>query len=244
MAQKGTIAHIEDPENLPFNSEGIVPDIIINPSCIPTRMTIGQLLEMLGCKAAAMQGNIEDATAFTPPTVDELSEKLHQAGFQRYGDEQLIDGQTGNMMKAKWFTGICYYQRLKHMVMDKIHTRSDIGPRSLLTRQPPSGRANNGGHRLGEMESIAVIGAGASLTHQSLWNQSDPSRWNICPTCGLFNPLTAKQCYACKEKALPLQEISCPYSFKLLQQELYQCGIMIKDKAAAEKGTKHVLASP
>ena len=243
MAQKGTIAHIEDPENLPFNSEGIVPDIIINPSCIPTRMTVGQLLEMLGCKAAAMNGEIEDATAFTHPTVDELSEKLHQAGFQRYGDEQLIDGQTGHRMKAKWFTGICYYQRLKHMVLDKLHSRTESGARSLLSRQPPSGRSNNGGHRVGEMESVAIIAAGASLTHQTLWNQSDPSKWKMCPTCGLYQPLNAQKCFACKEEAKPLQEITCPYSFKLLQQELYQCGIMIKDKSAALNGTKHLLAT-
>jgi len=241
MAQKGTIARIEDAENLPFNREGIVPDIIINPCCIPTRMTIGQLLEMIGAKAAAMQGTTEDATAFTHPTVDELSEKLHKSGFQRYGDEALIDGKTGEMTQAKWFMGICYYQRLKHMVNDKIHARSEAGPRSLLSRQPPSGRSNNGGHRVGEMESIAIIASGASLTHHTLWNQSDPSRWKICPACGLYNPLTATSCYSCQTESAPLQEISIPYSFKLLQQELYQCGIMIKDKAA-EGGKKHILA--
>jgi len=241
-AQKGTLAHIEDAENLPFNSEGIVPDIIINPACLPTRMTLGQLLEMLGGKAAAMRGIVEDATAFTHPSVDELSDKLHKAGFQRHGDEQLIDGKTGEMMQAKWFTGICYYQRLKHMVMDKLHARSEAGPRSMLTRQPPSGRANGGGHRCGEMESIAVVASGCSLTHRALWNQSDPSKWKVCPACGLYNPMTAQECYSCKGSALPLQEINIPYSFKLLQQELYQCGIMIKDKAAAETGKRHLLA--
>jgi len=241
MAQKGTIARIEDPENLPFNREGIVPDIIINPCCIPTRMTIGQLLEMIGAKAASMRGATEDATAFTHPTVDELAQKLHDSGFQRYGDEQLIDGKTGEMMQAKMFMGICYYQRLKHMVDDKIHARSEAGPRSLLSRQPPSGRSNNGGHRVGEMESIAIIASGASLTHHTLWDQSDPSKWKICPMCGLYNPLSADTCYSCKTNSKPLQEISIPYSFKLLQQELYQCGIMIKDKGA-EEGNKHILA--
>ncbi len=143
-------------------------------------------------------------------------------------------------MQAKMFMGVCYYQRLKHMVDDKIHARSEAGPRSLLSRQPPSGRSNNGGHRVGEMESIAIIASGASLTHHTLWNQSDPSKWKICPVCGLYNPLSADTCYSCKTDSKPLQEISIPYSFKLLQQELYQCGIMIKDKGA-EEGNKHIL---
>ena len=196
---------------------------------------------MIGAKAASMRGATEDATAFTHPTVDELAQKLHDSGFQRYGDEQLIDGKTGEMMQAKMFMGICYYQRLKHMVDDKIHARSEAGPRSLLSRQPPSGRSNNGGHRVGEMESIAIIASGASLTHHTLWDQSDPSKWKICPMCGLYNPLSADTCYSCKTDSKPLQEISIPYSFKLLQQELYQCGIMIKDKGA-EEGNKHILA--
>ena len=219
--------------------DGINPDIIINPCAIPTRMTIGQLLEMVGSKAAAMNGEIEDATAFTHPTEAELTAKLHAAGFQKYGDEAMIDGKTGEMLKSKLFIGCCYYQRLKHMVSDKIHARSDAGPRSMLTRQPPSGRSNNGGHRIGEMESVAIIASGSSIVHHTLWDQSDKSNWKICHKCGLYNPLVSGLCHSCGSSQV--EEISVPYSFKLLQQELYQCGIMLRDKNAVEEGT-HVLA--
>lgn len=237
-AQKGVIAQVVDPEDLPFTMDGINPDIIINPCCIPTRMTIGQLLEMVGSKAAAMHGEIEDATAFTHPTEKELTEKLHKAGFQKYGDEAMIDGKTGEMLKSKLFIGCCYYQRLKHMVDDKLHARSEAGPKSMLTRQPPSGRSNNGGHRVGEMESCAIIASGSSLVHHTLWNQSDKSDWKICKQCGLYNPVVAGICHSCG--SAEVQQITVPYSFKLLQQELYQCGIMIRDKAAAE-GKDHLL---
>ena len=239
-AQKGVIAQVVDPENLPFTMvDGINPDIIINPCCIPTRMTIGQLLEMVGSKAAAMNGNIEDATAFTHPTEAELTAKLHKAGFQRYGDECMIDGKTGEMLKSKLFIGCAYYQRLKHMVEDKIHARSESGPRSMLTRQPPSGRSNNGGHRIGEMESVAIIASGSSVVHHTLWDQSDKSDWKICKQCGLYNPLLAGVCHSCGSHEV--EDISVPYSFKLLQQELYQCGIMIRDKAAV--GQPHLLSA-
>ena len=231
-AQKGVIAQVVDPEDLPFTMDGINPDIIINPCCIPTRMTIGQLLEMVGSKAAAMRGEIEDATAFTHPTEAELTAKLHSAGFQKYGDECMIDGKTGEMLKSKLFIGCAYYQRLKHMVDDKIHARSEAGPRSMLTRQPPSGRSNNGGHRVGEMESVAIIASGSSIVHHTLWNQSDKSDWKICKTCGLYNPLVAGVCHSCGSERV--EDITVPYSFKLLQQELYQCGIMIRDKKASE----------
>ena len=239
-AQKGVIAQVVDPEDLPFTMvDGINPDIIINPCCIPTRMTIGQLLEMVGSKAAAMNGNIEDATAFTHPTEAELTAKLHKAGFQRYGDECMIDGKTGEMLKSKLFIGCAYYQRLKHMVEDKIHARSESGPRSMLTRQPPSGRSNNGGHRIGEMESVAIIASGSSVVHHTLWDQSDKSDWKICKQCGLYNPLLAGVCHSCGSPEV--EDISVPYSFKLLQQELYQCGIMIRDKAAV--GQPHLLSA-
>ena len=231
-AQKGVIAQVVDPEDLPFTMDGINPDIIINPCCIPTRMTIGQLLEMVGSKAAAMRGEIEDATAFTHPTEAELTAKLHSAGFQKYGDECMIDGKTGEMLKSKLFIGCAYYQRLKHMVDDKIHARSEAGPRSMLTRQPPSGRSNNGGHRVGEMESVAIIASGSSIVHHTLSNQSDKSDWKICKTCGLYNPLVAGVCHSCGSEQV--EDITVPYSFKLLQQELYQCGIMIRDKKASE----------
>lgn len=147
-AQKGTVARIEPDENMPFNLEGIRPDIILNPACMPTRMTIGMLIEMLGAKGSCFTGESVDATAFCNPTVEELSNILKKCGYSKHADEQLIDGITGELIPGKMFMGVAYYQRLKHMVSDKIHARSSEGPRSMITRQPPSGRSNQGGHRV------------------------------------------------------------------------------------------------
>ncbi len=115
-AQKGTVARIEPDENLPFTHDGITPDIILNPAALPTRMTIGMLVEMLGAKGACFTGNIVDATAFCNPSVEELSKILRQCGYNKHGDEKLIDGITGELIKGKMFMGVAYYQRLKHMV--------------------------------------------------------------------------------------------------------------------------------
>lgn len=247
---------------MPFTPDGITPDIIINPHCIPTRMTIGHLFEMLGSKVAAMTGKIEDGTAFAHPTVHELGEKMRAAGFNKWGDEQLIDGCTGELMtNCNIFIAPCYYQKLRHMVADKIHCREKGGPKSMLNRQPPAGklysspkglcflqtvfltniyvgRGNNGGHRIGEMESVAIICAGASHVHKSLWSQSDPSEWKICKACGLYNAMNATTCIQCKDQRDTLEKVEIPYSWKLLQTELLACGIHFQDMNAAKDLSK------
>lgn len=227
-AQKGVCSFIVPEEDLPFvGHSGMKPDIIMSPHALPTRMTIGQLLESIGGKLAAVTGKIEDATAFTSRSVNEIGEEMKKYGFSKYGSETLIDGKTGELMtNSQIFMGCVYYQRLRHMVKDKIHARCPGGPRSCLTRQPPAGKLSNGGHRLGEMESVAVVGSGAAMTHRTLWRQSDPSVWMRCKSCGLYNNKDAETCLHCKEQNL--EEIEIPYCFKLLQQELLQCGILTK----------------
>lgn len=228
-AQKGTISYIADEEDLPFSMDGITPDIIMSPHALPTRMTCGNLLEALASKTGALKGKIQDATAFTHPTLEQISQDLHDSGWQKWGDEMLCDGKTGQMLPAKIFMAPCYYMRLKHMVSDKIHARAKTGARSVLTRQPPAGRSNNGGHRIGEMESIGILASGAAMVHKTLWSQSDESAWLICRQCGTYNPLSTAMCFGCHSQNLG--RIVIPYSFKLLTQELMACGIMVKETA-------------
>jgi DNA-directed RNA polymerase II subunit RPB2 len=227
-AQKGVCSYIVPEEDLPFiGHSGIKPDIILSVHAIPTRMTVGHLMEMLGAKLAAVSGNIEDATAFTSKSVTQLGAEMKKYGFSKYGCETLIDGKTGEMLTgSKIFMGPVYYQRLRHMVKDKLHVRTHGGPRSCLTRMPPPGKLNRGGHRVGEMESVALIGSGASMTHRTMWRQSDPSVWARCKDCGLYNNQKQTVCLHCKGENLEVIEI--PFCFKLLQQELLQCGILTK----------------
>ena len=136
---------------MPFTAEGITPDIVVNPHAIPSRMTIGHLIECLLSKVSAIQGTFGDATAFSTVTVDDISTKLAESGYQKRGYEVLYNGHTGRKLNANVYFGPTYYQRLKHMVDDKIHSRGR-GPLQILTRQPMEGRSREGGLRFGEME--------------------------------------------------------------------------------------------
>ena len=138
-------------EDMPWTMDGIVPDIIINPHAIPSRMTIGHLIECLTGKVSAMDGKLGDASPFNGKKVEDIMQELHTAGFKRTGDEKLYSGITGEGIKAQIFMGPTYYQRLKHMVDDKIHARGR-GRRNELTHQPNEGRREGGGLRVGEME--------------------------------------------------------------------------------------------
>jgi len=149
--QKGTVGLLCTQEDMPFTMDGIVPDIIINPHAIPSRMTIGHLIECLTGKVSAIKGTLGDASPFSGRKVEDIMKELHDAGFNRRGDEQLYSGLTGKPIKAKIFMGPTFYQRLKHMVEDKIHARGR-GRRNQLTHQPNDGRSNGGGLRVGEME--------------------------------------------------------------------------------------------
>jgi len=165
--QKGTIGLLLRSEDMPFTKDGIQPDLIMNPHAITSRMTIGQLFECVLSKTSALQGKITDATPFNKIDIEQVNEIFKKYGYDDNGLETLYCGMTGKKMKVKIFIGPTYYLRLKHMVNDKIHSRSR-GPRQLITHQPPEGRALNGGLRFGKpllpksqykiLASLCVIG--------------------------------------------------------------------------------------
>ena len=157
--QKGTVGLIISEQDMPFTSNGLRPDIIINPHALPSRMTIGQLIETITGKGSALLGSFADCTAFENTGMDNFRKVLTNKGFHSYGNEVLYDGLTGNEIETDIFIGPTYYMRLKHMVKDKINHRAG-GPRDSLTRQTVQGRANDGGLRIGEMERDALVSHG------------------------------------------------------------------------------------
>lgn len=159
--QKGTVGITYRQEDMPFSAEGISPDIIVNPHAIPSRMTIGHLIECLLSKVATLTGQEGDATPFVKVTVDEISAELQKRGYQCRAFERMYNGHTGRRQNAYIFLGPTFYQRLKHMVDDKIHARAR-GPLQNLTRQPVEGRAKDGGLRFGEMERDCMISHGVA----------------------------------------------------------------------------------
>jgi len=226
--QKGTVGITYGQEDLPFNVDGIVPDIIINPHAIPSRMTIGQLIECLQGKVSAIAGREGDATPFTWVTVDEISQQLKALGYQSRGWELMYNGLTGRPLEAHIFIGPTYYQRLKHMVDDKIHSRAR-GPVQILTRQPVEGRAREGGLRFGEMERDCMISHGAAFfLKERLMDESDAYRIHVCNMCGLIAIADLKrntfECRSCRNKT-EISQVFIPYACKLLFQELMAMGI-------------------
>ena len=187
--QKGTIGITYRQEDMPFTSEGVVPDLIINPHAIPSRMTIAHLIECQLSKVSSLRGFEGDATPFTEVTVDSVSRLLREHGYQSRGFEVMYNGHTGRKLVAQVFLGPTYYQRLRHMVDDKIHARAR-GPVQILTRQPVEGRARDGGLRFGEMERDCMISHGASaFLKERLFEVSDAFRVHICDICGLMTPV-------------------------------------------------------
>ena len=222
--QKGTIGMTYRQEDMPFTMEGITPDIIVNPHAIPSRMTIGHLIECLSSKTAAISGREGDSTPFSEKQqVNEIWEHLHKLGYQKYGNETVFNGFTGRKVDMLIFFGPTYYQRLKHMVEDKIFSRAR-GPVQILTRQPTEGRARSGGLRFGEMERDCMISHGASLfLKERLMDVSDKYRVHVCKTCGLFAEADVDaqnfNCHLCKDSA-GIVQCYIPYACKLLFQEL------------------------
>jgi DNA-directed RNA polymerase beta subunit len=159
---------------MPFTSRGVRPDIIFNPHGIPTRMTVGQFLESTSSKLGLQIGTFVDATGFTVSNrVGDLRQEMIARGFEPYGHETLYNGMTGEMMHADIFMGPIYYQRLKHMVEDKINYRA-TGPKTLMTHQPLHGRSKGGGLAMGEMERDGTIAHGLSkFLHESFMDRSD-----------------------------------------------------------------------
>lgn len=224
--QKGTIGITLAQEDMPFTKDGLVPDLIINPHAIPSRMTIGHLVEALLGKVSALSGDEGDATPFSDVTVDKISEKLESLGYQRRGFEVMYSGFTGRKLEAQIFIGPTYYQRLKHMVEDKIHARAR-GPIQIMTRQPVEGRSREGGLRFGEMERDCIISHGASsFLKERLFDVSDPYSLTICEKCGLCAVATPEmaECKGCKNRT-KIANVDVPYAFKLLVQELMAMNI-------------------
>ena len=220
--QKGTIGMTYRQEDLPYTIEGISPDIVVNPHAIPSRMTIGHLIECLASKVASIRGDEGDATPFSDVTVDAISRDLHYIGYQKHGNEVMYNGFTGRKVNMLIFFGPTYYQRLKHMVDDKIFSRAR-GPVQILTRQPTEGRARSGGLRFGEMERDCMISHGAArFLKERLMDVSDIYRVHVCENCGLIAEADIKagsyKCRLCP--ASKISQVYIPYACKLLFQEL------------------------
>jgi DNA-directed RNA polymerase II subunit RPB2 len=223
MGQKGTIGNIIPECDMPFTKEGIRPDIIINPHAIPSRMTIGQLKETLLGKVLVNLGLFGDGTSFGEYDIKDISQELLKVGFEMNGNELLYDGLTGQQIKSDIFIGPVFYQRLKHMVADKQHSRS-IGPMVNFTHQPAEGRSRDGGLRFGEMERDAMVAHGASrFTRGRMYDCSDKYEVHVCRKCGIIASYNEERsihfCKTCDNRA-DFALVQIPYACKLLFQEL------------------------
>jgi DNA-directed RNA polymerase II subunit RPB2 len=221
--QKGTVGNIIPEEDMPFTKDGVRPDIIINPHAIPSRMTIGQLKETLLGKVLVELGLFGDGTSFGELGVDAMSKKLLELGYEAHGNELMYNGLTGEQIECNVFMGPVFYQRLKHMVNDKQHSRS-IGPMVNLTRQPAEGRSRDGGLRFGEMEKDAMVSHGASrFTRGRMYDSSDKYSVFVCKKCGLiasYNDQLHIHCCKTCDNRVDFSYVEIPYACKLLFQEL------------------------
>jgi len=230
--QKGTCGLIIPECDMPYTKDGLKPDIIINPHAIPSRMTIGQLKETLLGKVLVHLGLFGDGTSFGELDVKTIAEKLQDQGYESYGNELMYNGLTGEQFHTNIFIGPVFYQRLKHMVNDKQHSRS-IGPMVNLTRQPAEGRSRDGGFRIGEMERDVMIAHGISrFCRERLYDVSDKYSAHVCKKCGMIaqynddgNSMLGKfnfsvhKCSVC-DNMTDFAYVEIPYAFKLLAQEL------------------------
>jgi DNA-directed RNA polymerase II subunit RPB2 len=226
--QKGTIGNIIPEEDMPFTKDGVRPDIILNPHAIPSRMTIGQLKETILAKVLLSLGLYGDGTSFGELAVDSICEQLLKNGYETNGNELLYNGLTGEQHECSIFTGPVFYQRLKHMVLDKQHSRS-IGPMVNMTRQPAEGRSRDGGLRFGEMERDTTVAHGAArFTKERLFDVSDKYSVFACKKCGMIASYNdAKHIHRCRtcENRTDFSYVEIPYACKLLFQELITMNI-------------------
>jgi DNA-directed RNA polymerase beta subunit len=240
MGQKGTCGNIIPECDMPFTKDGIRPDIILNPHAIPSRMTIGQLKETILGKILIELGFMGDGTAFSSLDVFSISEELQKLGYHSKGNEIMYNGLTGEQMEVSIFFGPVYYQRLKHMVNDKQHSRA-FGPMVNLTRQPAEGRSRDGGFRVGEMERDVLLAHGMSrFTKERLYDVSDAYSVHVCKRCGMIasyyngdnkrinklnDNFTIHHCNTCNNMT-EFALVDIPYAFKLLTQELQTINVV------------------
>ncbi|KAJ5887576.1 DNA-directed RNA polymerase III subunit RPC2 [Penicillium taxi] len=235
--QKGVVGIIADQADMPFTDQGINPDIIMNPHGFPSRMTVGKMLELVAGKAGVLSGQHGYGTCFGGSPVQEMSQILIDHGFSYGGKDMLTSGITGEPLPFYVFTGPIYYQKLKHMVQDKMHSRAR-GPKATLTRQPTEGRSRDGGLRLGEMERDCLIAYGTSqLLLERLMISSDRHEVDICDKCGLMGFLG--WCTGCKSSRTCVKMV-IPYAAKLLIQELMSMNVSarlkLEDEFPEDKG--------
>lgn len=223
--QKGVVGLLIPSCDMPYTKDGIVPDIILNPHCIPSRMTIGQLLECLLSKKAALNGYNIDGTSFLGET-ESIDEIMKKEDFSKYGDEILYNGKTGKQMDCKIFIGPTYYMRLKHITQDKMHSRRE-GKRQLVNRQPTEGKANDGGQKIGEMERDGLVAHGAfNFIKESFLKRSDDYGFYIDNKTGLIDPIYDKHKGINSNRNISY--IHTSYTFKLLLHELLAMNIIIR----------------
>jgi DNA-directed RNA polymerase II subunit RPB2 len=221
--QKGTCGMILDECDMPFTASGLRPDIIMNPHAIPSRMTIAQLLETMYSRIGVRRGALGNGTPYSHLGFEDLRQHMLNLGLHPYGNEMMYNGMTGEMMPVEIFIGTTHYQRLKHMVIDKMHGRGR-GPIVSLTRQPCEGRSRDGGLRVGEMERDCFISHGVSVfTKERLMDVSDPFTTGVCTSCGSLSMINEKdkvyECRSCSTKT-GLEDRTIPYAVKLWLQEL------------------------
>lgn len=224
-AQKGTLGMHFRQEDMPFTADGMVPDIIVNLHAIPSRMTINQLMECVLGKSCTIDGGEGDCTPFdknSATLANDFCDRLEKNGMERHGNEVMYSGLTGKKLEATIFMGPTYYQRLKHLVSEKMHARPR-GQVTTLTRQPTEGRQRDGGLKFGEMDRDCMISHGNSaFLKERLFDQSDPFQVTICDKCGNFAS-DRGQCRSCETDQVT--RVNLAYSSKLVLQELNAMGI-------------------
>jgi DNA-directed RNA polymerase II subunit RPB2 len=221
--QKGTVGNLIPEEDMPFTKDGLRPDIILNPHAIPSRMTIGQLKETVLGKTLLSLGLFGDGTPFEHYELKDICQELMNVGYESNGNEILYNGLTGEQHECSIFMGPVFYQRLKHMVNDKTHSRS-IGPMVNLTRQPAEGRSRDGGLRFGEMEKDGMVSHGAAaFTKGRMYDASDKYQVFACRKCGMIASFNDQKnihhCRICDNRT-DFAYVEIPYACKLLFQEL------------------------
>ena len=264
--QKGTVGILLDEIDMPTTAEGLIPDIIVNPHAMPSRMTIGHLVETLTSKSAALFGGFGDCTAFINkgPKHNLYGDNLTKFGFERHGHDILYNGMTGEQLETDIYIGPTYYLRLKHMPKDKINYRAR-GPRTVLTRQTVGGRANDGGLRIGEMDRDVILSYGmSSFMKESMMVRGDEFKVAICNQSGCIaaynenkniflspfadGPIKFKNNVNNEMNIININKhgrefsiVNMPYAFKLLMQELQ--GLNIQTRIITDDNIDQLLTS-